>query len=50
MAKIEALKAAFEKQKTHIVEDMRMELNAKNVGGDLYKVGCVLEKIKAANE
>ena len=50
MAKIEALKAALEKQTTHIVEDIIMELNAQNVGGDLYKVGRVLEKIKAANE
>ena len=29
---------------------MRTELNARNVGGDLYKVGCVLDEIKAANE
>ena len=50
MDKIEVLRAAFEKQKTHIVEDMRTELNAGNVGGDLYKVGCVLDQIKAANE
>ena len=50
MAGIETLKAAFEKQTTHIVEDMRTELNARNVGGELYKVGCVLEEIKGANE
>ena len=42
MAEIEALKAEFEKQTTHIVEDIRTELNARNVGGDLYKVRCVL--------
>ena len=29
---------------------MRTELNAWNVGGDLYKAGCVLDKIKAGNE
>ena len=29
---------------------MRTEPNAWNVGGDLYKPRCVLEKIKAANE
>ena len=50
MAKIEALKAAFEKQPTHIVEVMIMELNAWNAGGDLYKAGYVLEKTKATNE
>ena len=50
MAKTEVLKAAFEKQTTHIFKEMRTELNAQNVGGDLYKIGFVLEKIKAANE
>ena len=50
MAEIEAFKAYFEKQTTPIVEDMRTELNARNVGGDLYKVGCVLGETKAANE
>ena len=50
MDEIEALKAEFEKQTTHIVEDMRTELNARNVGGDLYKSGCVFDDIKAANE
>ena len=50
MAKTETLKAEFEKQATHIVKDMRMELNSQNISGDLYKAGCVLEKIKAANE
>ena len=50
MAKIEALKSSFEKQTTHISEDMRTELNAQNVGGDLYKAGGVLKKIKAADE
>ena len=49
MAEIEALKAEFEKQTTHIFKDIRTELNARNVGRDLYKVGCVLGKIKAAN-
>ena len=46
MAKTETLKVEFEKQATHIDEDMRIELNAQNVGGDLYKAGCVLEKPK----
>ena len=50
MAEIEALKADFEKQTTHIAEDMRTEINAWNVGGDLYKAGCVLDEIKAGNE
>ena len=50
MAYIEALKADFEKQTTHIVEDMKTELNARNVGGDLYKAGFFLDEIKAANE
>ena len=50
MAEIEALKAEFEKQTTHIVEDTRTELNAQNVGGDLYKAGCVLDEIRSANE
>ena len=44
------MKAQFDKQTTHIVENTRTELNAQNVGGDLYKAGCVLEEIKAANE
>ena len=35
---------------THIVEDMRTELDSWNVGGNLYKAGCVLDDIKAANE
>ena len=42
MSEIEALKAAFDKQTTHIVEHTRIELNAQNVGWDLYKAGCVL--------
>ena len=50
MAEIEALKAEFEKQTTNIVEDMKTELNARNIDGDLYKAGCVLDDIKAANE
>ena len=47
--KIEASKAAFEKQTTHIVKDMRTELNARNVDGDLCKAGCVLDEIISAN-
>ena len=42
MAKIEALEEVFEKQTTHIFEDMITELNDKNVVGDLYKAGCGL--------
>ena len=48
--KIEALKSEFEKQTTHIVEDMRTESNAQNFGRDLYKAGRVLDDNKAANE
>ena len=33
-----------------MVEDMKTELNARNIDGDLYKAGCVLDDIKAANE
>ena len=29
---------------------MKTELNARNIGGDLYKQGCVLENMIAANE
>ena len=29
---------------------MRTEINAQNVGEDLYKSGCVLDDIEAANE
>ena len=29
---------------------MRNELNERNVGGDLQKSGCVLDKIKAADK
>ena len=47
---IEALKVAFEKSTTHIVKDMRTELNARNVGGDLYKAVRGLDEIKASNE
>ena len=50
MEEIEVMKAYFDKQTTHIVENTRTELNAQNVGGDLYKAGCVLDEIKAANE
>ena len=46
MAEMEVLKVDFEKQTTHIVEDVLTELNDQNVGGDLYKAGCVLEKTK----
>ena len=50
MAEIEALKTKFKKQTTHIVENIITELNALNVGRGLYKVGCVLDNIKSANE
>ena len=39
MAEIDVLKEEFEKQTTHIVKDMRTEINAQNVGGDLLKSG-----------
>ena len=29
---------------------MGIELNGRNVGGDLHKAGCVFDKIKSANE
>ena len=50
MDKIEVFKAELDKQATYIVQDMRTELNAQNIGEDLYKAGYVLEKINAANE
>ena len=50
MSEIESLKATFEQQKRDIYQEMRNELNERNVGGDLHKSGCVLEEIKAANE
>ena len=50
MSKIDVLNSVFEKQTTYIVEEMRTELNAQNVGGDLYKEGCAWEKIKSDNE
>ena len=50
MAGIEALKSEFEKQTTRIFKDIITDLNARNVSGDLYKVGCVLGETKAANE
>ena len=50
MLEIESLKANFEQQTEDIVQEMRNELNESNVGGYLQKYGCVLDKIKAANE
>ena len=50
MPDIESLKAYFEQQTRDIIQEMRNELNESNVGGDLHKSGCVLDKIKADNE
>ena len=50
MSEIESLKATFEQQTRDIVQEMRNELNERNVGGDLQKSGCVLDEIKAAYE
>ena len=47
---IESLKAPFEQQARDIVQETRNESNERNVGGYLHKSGCVLDKIKAANE
>ena len=44
------MKATFEQQTRDIVQEMINELNDRNVGVYLYKSGCVLDKIKAANE
>ena len=50
MPEIEKLKANFEQQTRDIFQEMRNELNERNVGGDLHKAGCVIDKIKVANE
>ena len=44
---IESLKANFEQQTRYIVQEMRNELNERNVGGDLHKSGCVFDEIKS---
>ena len=44
------LKADFERKKTHIVDYMRTELFAWNVGRYLYITGCLLDEIKASDE
>ena len=44
------MKATFEQQTRDIVQEMRNELNERNSGEDLYRSGCVLDRIKAANE
>ena len=50
MSEIESLKATFSHQTRDIVQEMRNELNERNVGEDLHKSGCALEEIKVANE
>ena len=50
MLYIESFKATFEKQTRDIIQETRKEFNERNVGGDLNKSGCILDKIKAANE
>ena len=49
-SEIESLKANFEQYTRDIVQEMRNELNERNVRGDLHKYGWVLDKTKAANE
>ena len=44
------MKATFDYQTIDIVQEIRNELNEKNVGGGLHKAGCILDEIKAANE
>ena len=44
------MKATFEQQTRDIVQETRNESNERNVGGDLHKPGCVIDKIKVANE
>ena len=44
------MKATFEHQTRDIVQEIINDLNEMNVGGYLHKDGCVLDKIKAANE
>ena len=50
MLEIESLKATFEQQTRDIVQETRNELNERNVGRNLHKSGCILDKRKAANE
>ena len=40
----------FEHHTTDIFQEMRNELNERNVGEDLHKSACILDEIKAANE
>ena len=49
MSEIEPLKDNFEQKTRNIVQEMRNELNDRNAGGDLYKAGCIIDKIRAAN-
>ena len=49
MSEIESLKATFEQQTRDIFQEMRNELNERNVCGDLHKAGCVLDEVKSAN-
>ena len=44
MSEIESLKANFEHQTRDIVQEIRNELNERNVGESLHKDGCILEK------
>ena len=50
MSEIEAFKATFDQQTRDIFQKMINRLNESYVGGYLHKSGCVLDKIKAANE
>ena len=44
------MKATFEQQTRNIVQEIINEFNDINIGGDLYKSGCVLDEIKASDE
>ena len=44
------MKATFAHQTRNIVQKMGNELNGRNVGGYLYKAGCIIDKLKAANK
>ena len=46
MPEIESLKDTFKQYTRNIFQEMRNELNERNVGGYLHESGCVLDKKK----
>ena len=44
------MKATFEQQTRYIFQEIINECNERNIGDDLYKSECVIDKIKLANE